>query len=173
MRYFDWLAMILFPDGQKRENYRELLFALYETEFYWVVHRDKNRAEDGLKMREIYAYETGESADIFSGCTLLEMFLALAMRCENEIMYDYDQNCGTDFWAILFISGLNLMEMTNDRFDRDEFDYIVNRFMGRKYGPSGQFCPFFCPIKGIDFKRLELAYQLNYYLKWRFSEEFK
>lgn len=173
MSYFDWLSMLLFPDGYERLDYSELLFALYDTEFYWTISRDKNRAEDGLLLRDEYENETGECVDIDCGCTLFEFFIGIGRRCSEELMYDSRKNQRDTFWATFFMGRIFLMEMTNDRFDRDQFDYIVNRFMGRKYSPNGDFCPFFCPIKNVDFRRLELIYQLNYYLKWRFSDEFE
>ena len=49
MSYFDWLCMVAVPDGYRRLEYSMLLNTLMETEFYWLVPRDENRARDGLE----------------------------------------------------------------------------------------------------------------------------
>ena len=103
MTYFDWLVYQISPDYHMRERYSELLFALYSTEFFWALPRDINRAKDGLDLRKQYEREVGSEIDIFGPCTCLEMMIALAIRCENELMYDPDFGDRTDQWFWMMI----------------------------------------------------------------------
>ena len=165
MTYFDWLVYQISPDYHMRERYSELLFALYSTEFFWALPRDINRAKDGLDLRRQYEQETGEGADVFGPCTCLEMMIALAIRCENELMYDPDFGDRTDQWFWIMIDNLGLDQFENDEFDKDEVDYILNRFMNREYGIHGEFCMFPGTESVKNLKKMELAYQINYYVK--------
>ena len=171
MTYFDWLVFIIAPDYHQRDRYTKLLLALYSTEFYWVINRDKNRAVDGLDLRDQFERETGLYCDLYGPCTVLEMFVALAIRCENELMYMYDPKAGnqTDRWFWMMLDNLGLTEFDDfSSFDEEEIDDILARFMDRNYGPKFKFCPF--PVKNVPlgFEKMELVYQMNYYVKEKF-----
>lgn len=172
MNYFDWLVFTIAPDYHQRENYTELFFALYSTEFFWTVSRDKNRAEDGLDLRVQFERETGEYAEMCGPCNCLEMFVALAIRCEMELMYDPDAGDRTDEWFWMMMANLGLDEFESNRFDFYEVDDILWNFMNRNYGPNGEFCAFFdqksCTSFDSEFENIELAYQLNYFIKEKF-----
>ena len=73
MTYFDWLVYLIAPGSDQRNHYIKLLLALYSTEFYWVINRDKNRAVDGLDLRDQYEHETGLYCDLCGPCTVLEI----------------------------------------------------------------------------------------------------
>ena len=174
MTYFDWLVYTIAPDYFQRDEYSELLFFLYYTEFYWVVRRDKNRAEDGLELREKFENETGQYCDLCGPCSLLEVLIALAIRCENDLMYMYDPDSGdqTSRWFWMFLDNLGLLEYDNGRFDPDEISDILFHFMDREYGPEGEYCAFSDDLdKDIfdqNFEKIELWYQMNYYIKEKF-----
>lgn len=171
MSYFDWLVYIVAPDYRQRDHYTKLLLALYSTEFYWVINRDKNRAADGLDMRDQYERETGLYCDAYGPCTVLEMLIALAIRCENELMYMYDPGAGnqTERWFWMMIDNLGMSRFDDyHHFDELEIDDILARFMDRNYGPDLEYCPF--PVQNWvpGFEKMELAYQMNYYVKEKF-----
>lgn len=172
MSYFDWLCMYACPDGYKRSDYRRLLLALYDTEFYWTLNHDENRADDGLRLRDQYEDETGELCDETGPCSLFEMFLGLSIRCDNELMYDPDSGNQVGRWFWMMLENLQLDSFVDRNFDDGRFQWIVFHFMDRNYGESGQFCPFFVHGNVHRLERMELVYQLNYYLKWRFSGDF-
>ena len=165
MNYFDWLVYRISPDYPMRETYSELLFALYSTEFFWVIPRDVNRAKDGLELRKKFERETGGGADILGPCRCLEMMIALAIRCENELMYDPDLGDRTDQWFWMMIENLGLTRFDDEYFDEDEVDYILDRFMNREYGKHGEFCMFPGAESVQNLKKMELAYQINFYVK--------
>lgn len=172
MSYFDWLSMIAVPDGYKRCDYQKLLNALMDTEFWWVVPRDRNRAEDGLELRELYEEETGEGCEFGGPCSILEMLLALAIRCNDEIMYDPDDPKRADKWFWMMIENLELDRFVNEKFDREAVRDILEAFCGRKVDKKVSTWLFPIPKMSTSYRKMELWYQMNYYLKWRFSEYF-
>ena len=168
MTYFDWLVYQIAPDFAKRDRYIDLFFALYSAEFFWVIPRDKNRASDGLDLRDRYERETGLYADLYGPCNCLELFVALAIRCENELMYDPDFGDRTEQWFWMILENLGLDREDNLHFDFDETDDILYRFMNREYGIGGKYCAFPCKKSLSVLKKMELAYQMNYFLKEKF-----
>lgn len=154
----------------------ELLFALYSTEFFWIVSRDRNRAEDGLELREKFEYETGEYADISGPCNCLELFVAMAIRCESDLMYDPDYGDRTGQWFWMFLNNLGLLAYDSDTFNYDEVDDILYHFMNREYGPDGEYCAFYSSDSDgyfdKKFKKMELAYQMNYFIKDKYHYQF-
>ena len=175
MTYYDWLVFIIAPDYHQREQYSELLFALYSTEFFWVVPRDRNRAKDGLELRDQFERETGLYCDTYGPCNCLEMIISLAIRCENELMYMYNPKLGnqTERWFWTILDNLELLDYSDPCFNYEEVDDILKHFMGRDYGPGLKYCPF--PVSGYvqDFENMELAYQMNYYVKEKFYQKFR
>lgn len=98
---------------------------------------------------------------------MLEALVALAQDCENEIMYDPDEGDRTGVWFWEMIENLGLDGLDDWCFDEDDFEYVVRRFLDRKYKADGQGGPFV--IRGFrgDLRRVELWYQLNFYMKNR------
>jgi len=172
MNYFDWLCMWAIPNGEKREDYRKLMLALYDFDFYWSVSHDENRAEDGIQLREIFENETGEYCDKVGECSLLEMFLALAVRCNDNFMYDPDDPKRADRWFWMMIENLDLDIYTDDSFNYSEVSDICEHFCSRNYSKTGHYCAFYYPENIRKLAGMELFYQLGHYLKWRFSENF-
>lgn len=168
MTYFDWLVYTIAPDYNQREDYMELLLALYSTEFFWVVKRDKNRAEDGLDLRDIFERKTRLYCDTDGPCNCLELFIALAIRCENELMYDPDFGDRTDRWFWMFLDNLGLLEYDSEGFNFDEVSEILDKFMSREYGFNLEFCAFPSSISVSEMKKMELAYQMNFFIKENF-----
>ena len=168
MTYFEWLVYLIAPDYHQRENYIELLYTLYSVEFYWVLKRDRHRAEDGLELRNLYEQEIGQDPDIFGPCTCLEMMVALAIRCENELMRDPDLGDQTGRWFWIMIANLGLDKFDDECFNEDEIRYILEKFMNREYGKNGEFCMFPCQKSVSVLKKSEIAYQINYFINENF-----
>lgn len=170
MNYFDWLVLIIAPDYRQRAHHIKLLLALYSKEFHWVVKRDQNRALDGLDLRGMYERETGEGAGIFGPCTCLELFVSMAIRCGNELMYDYGPEEGdqTDRWFWMMINNLSLDYYDDAHFDPGRVNDILEHFMNRKYGRRLEYSPFPVSDYVADFDKMELAYQMNYYIRENF-----
>ena len=116
---------------------------LYSREFYWSVDHDENRAEDGLNLRERFADEFGYDYDFLDGpgsseCTILEMMVALASRCENEIMYNPDEGDRTWVWFWGMIENLGLTGMDDAHFNPWYVNRILDIFLNREYEKDGK-----------------------------------
>lgn len=170
MDYFGWLCMIGMPDGFERSKYSSLLKTLMDTEFLWILSRDENRAEDGLEMRSLYEEETGEGCQADGPCSVLEMLIALSIRCDQELMYDPEDENRADKWFWMILENLGLTEFTDKKYDEEDVLWILSQWMDRNYGHDGRFCPFFIPKTATRFRRTELWNQLNWYLNWRFGD---
>ena len=156
VNYLNWLSEIAIPDADQRDLYQKLLLGLYSEDFYWSVKNDGNRAGDGENLRWIFEDETGLICEKEGPCSVLEMLVALARDCENEIMYDPDEGDRTGVWFWEMIENLGLGEMDDWCFDLDQFDVVMRRFLDRKYGADGDGGPFYiCGFRG-DMRRIEL-----------------
>lgn len=165
MNYFDWLAMIAFPDGEKRSYYVEVLKGLYDIDFGWVLDRDQNRAKDGEQLRVMFEDETDCPCEKYGPCSVLEMMLALAMRCESQIMYDPDEGDRVHIWFWEMFRNLGLDELGEDDFDELIFSSIIQRLLGREYSKDGRGGLFYIPNCHRDMRKIEIWYQLNFYLQ--------
>lgn len=168
MSYLDWLEWIVFPDINECKCYSKVLSGLFDIEFDWKIDHDRNRAKDGLGLRERYEEEMDVSCWKDGPCSVLEMMVALAMRCEDQIMYDPDEGDRTWMWFWEMFNNLGLSALTDDFFDEREFRAVVSRFLGRRYRRDGYGGPFYIPETELDMRKVELWYQLNYYLQSKF-----
>lgn len=165
MIYFDWLSQMLIPDERTRESYQKVLLGLFNTDFEWKVKYDDNRAEDGEQLRVMYENETGLWCNNYSSCSILEMLGALAYRCENEIMYDPDEGDRTSEWFWEMLENMGLTGMDDWHFDYDKFEEIVKKLNNRTYEKDGYGGPFYIQGFRQDMRKIELWYQMNYYIQ--------
>ena len=168
MTYLEWLSELLIPDENIRESYQKLMLALYHEKFRYFINNDCNRADDGERLRIIYEDETGTWCNNYDPCSVLEMLGALAIRCENEIMYDPEENkTSTWFWEM--ITNLGLDGMDDWHFDHDEFKKIMKKLNDRTYDKDGYGGPFYICGFTEDMRKIELWYQLNYYIRSKYE----
>lgn len=188
--YFKWL--IDFVCGKrfaKEISYVKLLSYLHSTKFDYKLgyrsskknnrtvarrrleDRDANRAEDGISLRWKFACDTDrkyifdEISECLEGpCSMLEMMIALAIRCEETIMDNprYGDRTGQWFWGM--ITNLGLGGMTDDIFDKLYVDDIVNRFLNREYEPDGKGGLFTIKNCEYDLRTIDIWGQLCWYL---------
>lgn len=126
MTYFEWLCNKIWSPVIDICNYDRLLSFLYDTEFKWKNARDSNRAHDGISMRKEYKYEgnVDRSVSLERPCSVLEMMVALACRCERDIMDDPDLGDRTHIWFWSMVQNMGLLDMTNRDFD---IDFVAER----------------------------------------------
>ena len=160
--YFEWLYNLVHGI-----QYRRLLIELHSIEFRYSIRMDENRADDGVRLRYRYAIQKGceEYVDYLNGpCSVLEMMVALSIRCEEDIMDDpsYGDRTGQWFWHM--IVNLGLGSMTDDRFDKRYVRERIDIFLEREYEPNGK--GGLVTIKNCkhDLRTVEIWYQLNLYL---------
>lgn len=162
--YFSWLIGLI-GDEYIRRNYQKLLWKLHETVYIWELDYDRNRAQDGIYLRTVFENESGILMDKSSPCTVLEMFIALARRAENDIMHDPDlgDRSGKWFWTMLQNLGLDVYD--DYHFFETEVEKILDIFLHRNYEKSGfgGAFPVHFPVK--DMRNSDLWWQMNAYLE--------
>ena len=169
--YFEWLYDLVCNDGYVKElDYDELLFHLYQINFVFLMDRDENRFYDGISLRYYYGNEVSADQKQIEKvlddrpCSVLEMLVALALRIENELMSDpeYGNRAWKWFWKMM--TNLNLGGMTNDKFDEEYVDRVIERMLARKYEANGRGGLFTIANCKEDLRDVEIWAQMNWYI---------
>lgn len=170
--YFDWLTGRI-GGRSKVASFEKLLWRLHETDFRWKLPMDENRASDGIALRWKYAYDThkenmyDEILDALDGdCSVLEMMVALAIRCE-ETMDDISVGNRTSQWFWEMVKSLGLGAMYDNRFDSDCVNDILETFLDRKYAPDGRGGLFTIRDCEKDLRKVEIWSQLWWFFESR------
>jgi hypothetical protein len=166
--YFNWLCDLV--DSMrfaKDVSYHKLLSHLHNIEFTYFVPYDDNRADDGIQLRRRFGLVRNDmsfSSCLYGPCSVLEMMVALAIRCEETIMDDalLGDRTGQWFWGM--IRNLGLSSMNDRRFDRDFVDDAVARLLNRDYEPEGRGGLFTVKHCERDLRTVEIWGQLSLYL---------
>lgn len=175
--YFRWLYDSVCK-GRSHEtvSYKKLFELLHDIRFKITDESDYSRIKDGASLRyrfaileydERYTNCIVEVLDRTFGstsCSVLEMIVALAIRCEETIMDDpeYGDRTGQWFWSM--INNLGIGNMTDDIFDEDVVTRIIDRFMLREYEPNGKGGLFYISNCEEDLRDVEIWTQLCWYL---------
>lgn len=166
--YFDWMIDLVNADrGSKEISYIKLLAYLHNTEFTYLILRDRNRAEDGIDLRYRFGLirKHPEYSEYLNGpSSVLEMMIALAIRCEEGIMDDPAYGDRTSQWFWGMIVSLGLGGMTDAIFDRGYVEECLTRFLNREYERNGKGGLFTVKCTRRDMRKMEIWYQLNAYL---------
>lgn len=157
-RYFEWLTEKVEHNNLVKNHYY-LLDTMFSTNYIWSVPNDDNRSMDGEKLRERYGWDGH-----FSGCSVLEMLIALAERCEHEIMGEPGDTDRTYKWFWEMVDNLGLIYFDDDHFDSDQVDYILNDWLYRRYRKDGNGGLFPLKHPGKDQRKVETWFQMCAYL---------
>ena len=168
--YFNWILSLItgenYPDPSL---YLKLLARLYDTQFIYTINKDENRADDGIYLRYRFSNEKNIQEFITKSlldnkpCSVLEMMVALALRCEENIMIDDDEGMQIGRWFWGMIENLGLIDMLDSNFNKDHVDDVIQRFLRREYKSNGEGGLF--TVKGSrDLRKAEIWYQLCWYL---------
>ena len=168
--YFDWLVdSVCGKRFAKEISYRKLLSLLHSMEFTYLLNGDKSRAIDGVCLRRRFSMSVGFDDDYLDGylkgpCSVLEMMVALSIRCEETIMDDpiIGDRTGQWFWGM--ITNLGLGGMTDYQFDRRDAENIIYIFLNREYEPNGKGGLFTINHCECDLRDVEIWSQLCWYL---------
>lgn len=166
--YFEWIYDLV-CGGRFHEDisYRKLLIHLHNTEFTYILPIDANRADDGINLRYRFAYDKGWAfADSYleGPCSVLEMMVALAIRCEEDYMDDPAIGNRTAQWFWSMITSLGLGHMDDTRFDRIYAREVLTTFLKREYEPNGKGGLFTIRRCKDDLRDVEIWYQMLWYL---------
>lgn len=170
--YFNWLVDLMCRDRYEGEvTYRKLLMTLHNIEFRYSIMNDENRAKDGIDLRYRYTYinnlELSDDEECYfleQPCSVLEMLIALALRCEETIMDDPQKGNRSKHWFWSMINNLGLGGMIDYDFDKKYTLHVITRFLDRKYAPNGKGGLFTIKDCERDLREVEIWYQLCWYL---------
>lgn len=158
--YFNWLcAKVIDP---RLTVYLDLMRILHTTEFVWLIQGDRNRAEDGVELREEFLREAlieVEPEWINMPCSLLELFIAFSRRATFQTERPEKE------WFWEFLRNLNLDEYRQiNESDLSVIDDILYDFVWRTYNPNGQGGMFPLRKPEEDQRKVEIWYQFCEYL---------
>ena len=167
--YFEWMVKLVCEGRYEGPNsYRKLLLHLHNTEFIYYLPRDGDRATDGVDLRYRFAYRNPDIRDaeryLKGPCSVLEMMIALAIRCEEQIMVDPKIGDRTGQWFWKMITSLGLGGMIDSRFNKSYVEEVVYKFLNRDYEPDGRGGLFRINNCGRDMRELGIWDQLSYFL---------
>lgn len=165
--YFEWMYDLVCENRYSEGlSYRKLLSYLHNTEFTYFIPKDANRAEDGVDLRRRFAdYAEIRDIDLYldEPCSVLEMMIALAIRCET-FMDDTRIGDRTGQWFWGMIVNLGLGSMFDNNYDRQLVETNVTRFLEREYEYNGKGGLFTVKHCDRDLRGVEIWYQLCWYL---------
>lgn len=166
--YFEWILDLVSGESCTGDfSFRKLLMKLHNIEFVYSIPKDENRAADGIGLRRRFAStkDYGDLSEYLGGpCSVLEMMVALAIRCEENIMDDPGIGDRTKQWFWEMIANLGLNGMYDSIFDRRVVEDAVARLLNREYEPDGRGGLFRVRHCDTDLRTVEIWYQLCWYL---------
>lgn len=178
--YFNWLCTLIHCKEFNTIEYDKLLYLLNKIDFTYTIPLDSNRYVDGCNMRLRYAqfitendfgFEVDEIVSILDHkCTLLEMLVALSVRCEEHIMSDQDYGDRTGHWFYIMMKNTDLILEDDKNFNLASTMRKINRLLRRTYKPNGEG-GLFIVNNGRDLRNVEIWYQMCWYLKSIYEKE--
>ena len=167
LKYFDWLCDIV----GSRDRYEDLLTELHRIPFFFTINLDSNRADDGINLRYRFGADQGidhetimETLDV-GECSVFEMMVALAIKCEEFIMDDPDLGNRTSIWFWNMIKSLGLTDMYDENFDDYRVRDVIHTFLSRRYSYKGHGGLFTVDSPPTDLRTVEIWSQMMWYLK--------
>jgi hypothetical protein len=163
--YIDWLRGLV---GNPNGPYADLLFQiLWDEEFTYYIPNDKNRAMDGLALRNQFESETSTDLPYLGECRMLELIVSIAIRM-NEILYDHEAPDLTPLYFDALLINLNLYNLS-ELYVREEdagmaISDAVTRINDRTYDYDGSGGLFPLTYPDEDQRKVEIWYQLHAYL---------
>ena len=173
--YLRWLEYRcgLSKSDNPAETFHMLFWALQSVEFYSIIPRDDNRAEDGKELRQEFIGDYPELSgkdlsQIDKGpCTFLEMMVGLAKRIDFEQSRQNETN-KTGYWFFEMIRNLGL-DSYNDAFfiqsnGKMAVKNAARKVIDRTFEPDGSGGLFPLKHPRVDQRSVEIWYQMNSYL---------
>lgn len=167
--YFAWLYDIACENRfSEQVSYKKLLVQLHNTPFTYRILMDENRIGDGLELRDRFAdlrciRDIDERLD--APCSVLEVMLGLAIRCEQTIMDDPKHGDRTATWFWNMVGSLGLGGMRDDMYDRLFVRDTLKHFLQGNYQPNGKGGLFTIKNCDVDLRDVEIWTQMLWYLE--------
>lgn len=147
-------------------GHRRLLITLYSTPFKWSLPTDASREVDGRSLR--YLFDPKFEQCKVESANVLEVLIALAIRCEDDIMQDEEKGNRTALWFWLMIKHLGLWDQTDFVYNEAIVEEKLDMFLDRKYEKDGTGSIFYTTRSDRDFRHADLWYQMVWYLDEQF-----
>lgn len=164
MDYLKWLLKECNLNNSFYVKYKELLSYLLETDFVYVIEKDRNRALDGLDLRDKYYEDTGyEYDEDCDTCSVLEMLIALSIRVDDEYTGYPGEEHPEDIFLEMF-NNLQLNRFKGVGFSYEEVDEILNIWMYRQFQPDGSGSIFMIEDPYVDQREIEIWDQMQEFL---------
>lgn len=173
--YFEWLVGIV-GETPTRQTFSKLCRELNAVIFFDKIDKDINRIKEALRLREDFIdnfYQRNQDIynieDILSGpTTVLEVIVALAVKIENDFMYDPIYGDQTSRWFQEMINNLGFGSFDDTvNFEPSIRNYIrtvLLIFVNREYKRDGNGGLFPLKMAKDDQRRIEIWKQLLAYL---------
>ena len=162
------------------ENHRKLCVELFKNRFFITrsaPKRDIDRKKDGLELRKEQIYELYE-AQLTYPCTMLEMIIGISKRMSEQLMdEDGEDKTAQYFWEIIGNLGLDCWDDDNFGWEtglaHKKIAKTCEILCKRQYNPDGTGGGMFpMPgLLGINQKKMEIWYQMQEYINWKYRIE--
>ncbi|MDD3204198.1 MAG: hypothetical protein PHS74_00460 [Lachnospiraceae bacterium] len=170
-KYFNWMCGLICGEGYSMNiSHYKLLEYLYHRDFDFELSLDSNRYDDGTDLRYRFGYEQNYPGAVIAECldnkpcSILEMMIALSIRCEEHIMDNPEEGNRTGQWFWNMIRSLGLYSMTDSNFNETHIDHVITHFMKRDYNRDGSGGLFTVQNSMRDMRTAEIWYQMMWYL---------
>ena len=166
-KYFYWIRDKIVGEDPALREYSRLLKQLFDIPFYYIPgSRDENRSADGLGLRKSFMEEFNVCPydAIKKPCSVLEVMAALAIRCDDQIMWDDDIGSRASDWFFIMIDNLGLFNMRNESYDEKYVDYVIDSMMNHEYKQNGEGGLFITRDESFDMRNKEIWAQMCKYL---------
>lgn len=167
--YMEWLLRTVRWE-QLYPRSSEIAFLMNGIPFKYVNPNDENRGIDGNDLRSSWCESRGMSySGPYDECSVLEMMIALAIRMDDEILYDPSLGTRQDTWFWLMMHNLGLEEVVRGYSVHDEFALgfvatVLDDLVVRDYQQSGAGGLFPRENPSEDQRKLEIWDQMQGYL---------
>lgn len=164
-KYLNHLMDLVCDDFHNRNNYICLFNKLFDTRFDSVIELDDNRIADAIELRAEFEMANSRTRiRMEEPISVLEVMVALAVRCEDSIMGDDIYGDRTSVWFWYMVKSLGLIEQTDISFDEYYCDEVLHSFVERDYATDGEGSLFHIPGCREDLRKVEIWYQMNWWL---------
>lgn len=168
--YLEWLKSFVMQGKYGRHKYNDFLNLLHEIDFIYCIPMDENREIDGMNLRGRFLYEHNYKEEnmiyLEHPCSVLEMMVALTLRCEEELAwdpYEYGDRTGQWFWKM--VSNIGLSGRIDDaNFDSAFVRNKISKCLERNYQANGRGGFFIVQKAPQDMRDVDIWTQANWYL---------
>lgn len=169
--YIRWLYDIVNNTPETGDpTYYDLFECLYNVIFIPKIPMDENRCGDGIELRSDFMRETNTNTDEYfneAPCSVLEMLVALARRCENQFMHNPDIGDRTPVWFWVMLTNLGLSGYSDGTCFQDIYEAVENavyKLNNRDYYPDGSDGgPFVIENPPRDLRTVDYWYQMCWF----------